>query len=62
MFTSGTSNGEAIGTLRGEPLYHASLSADEYRSLLTENGFVIRAHVAEDPECGARTVWLAQLS
>lgn len=62
MFTSGTSHGEAIGLLRGEPLYHASLSAEEYRSLLADNGFAVRAHVAEDPECDARTVWLVQLS
>lgn len=60
MFTSGTSHGEAIGNLRGEPLYHASLSTDEYRSLLADNGFTIRAHVTQDPQC-ARTVWLLQL-
>jgi hypothetical protein len=61
LFTSGPSHGEAIGSFRGEPLYHASLSADEYRALLGENGFVVQAHVAHNPECG-RTIWLAQLS
>lgn len=60
MFTSGTSDGEAIGSFRGEPLYHASLSPEEYRSLLSKNGFAVRAHVAEDPDCGGHTVWLAQ--
>jgi SAM-dependent methyltransferase len=62
LFTSGPSHGEVIGSLQGEALYHASLSADEYRSLLCDNGFVVRSHVVEDPDCERRTVWLAQLS
>ena len=32
MFNSGPAYGEAVGEYRGEPLYHASLNADEYRS------------------------------
>jgi SAM-dependent methyltransferase len=60
MFTSGTSHGEAIGSYRGEPLYHASLAPEEYRTLLKTNGFRVVAHIAEDPDCGGRTVWLAQ--
>jgi trans-aconitate methyltransferase len=61
MFTSGTSQGEAIGLLEGEPLYHASLDTAEYRSLLEEQGFRVVATVAEDQNCGGRAVWLAQL-
>jgi GNAT superfamily N-acetyltransferase len=34
MFTSGTWHGVAMGTYRGEPLYHASLDPGEYRELL----------------------------
>jgi SAM-dependent methyltransferase len=60
MFTSGTSHGEAIGSYRGEPLYHASLAPEEYRDLLKTNGFRVVAHIAEDPDCGGHTVWLAQ--
>ena len=59
MFTSGTSEGEAIGSYVDEPLYHASLSRAEYDRLLVTNGFVVRANVAEDPRCGRHTVWLA---
>jgi SAM-dependent methyltransferase len=59
MFTSGPSHGEAIGTLEGEPLYHASLDAGEYRALLDAHGFDIVRHVAEDPASGGHTVWLA---
>ena len=61
MFTSGPAHGEAIGNFAGEPLYHASLDAAEYRSLLDRNGFRVVSHVVEDPDCGGHTVWLAQL-
>jgi len=61
MFTSGNSHGEAIGTYKDEPLYHGSLDGAEYRAVLNENGFDVVAHVVEDPACGGRTVWLAQL-
>ena len=61
MFTSGPFYGEAIGTLAGEPLYHASLDPEEYRELLNKNGFDVVAHRAEDPDCGGLAIWLAQL-
>lgn len=60
MFTSGPAHGEAIGQFGGEPLYHASLDASEYRSLLGRNGFSVVSHVADDPDCGGHTIWLAQ--
>lgn len=59
MFTSGPAESEAIGSYRGEPLYHASLDPEEYERLLAANGFRVREYVAEDPECGEHTVWLA---
>ena len=60
LFTSGPAFGEAIGTLEGEPLYHASLDPGEYRLLLGGNGFDVVAHAAGDPDCGGHTVWLAR--
>ncbi|MCU4587682.1 class I SAM-dependent methyltransferase [Acinetobacter ursingii] len=60
MFTSGPSHGEAIGEMFGEPLYHASLDAEEYRALLAQYGFDIVKMVAEDAECTGHTVWLAK--
>ncbi|MGM4986153.1 class I SAM-dependent methyltransferase [Rhizobium sp. 11_C7_N12_5] len=60
LFTSGPAFGEVIGTLEGEPLYHASLDADEYRILLDRNGFDVVSHVAEDPDCSGHTVWLSR--
>jgi hypothetical protein len=58
MFTSGTSQGEAIGSYHGEPLYHASLEPAEYQRLLSATGFQERAHVEQDPDCWEHTVWL----
>lgn len=59
MFTSGPSEGQAIGSYCGEPLYHASLDPGEYEQLLMSNGFSVRGFRADDPECGKHTVWLA---
>lgn len=60
MFTSGPARGEAIGSYRGEPLYHASLDADEYEALLDAHGFEVLDHMSEDATCGGHTVWLAR--
>jgi SAM-dependent methyltransferase len=60
LFTTGTGHGEGIGSFQGESLYHASLSPEEYRTLLKSYGFKLLAHVVEDPSCGRHTVWLAQ--
>ncbi len=60
MFTSGPARGIAMGTLGGEPLFHASLAPEEYRTLLAATGFSVLRHVAEDPACGGHTVWLAR--
>ena len=60
LFTSGPAHGEAIGSFEGERLYHGSLDPAEYRALLAANGFAVVEHIAEDPDCGGHTVWLAQ--
>jgi SAM-dependent methyltransferase len=60
MFNSGPGHGEAIGSYRGDPLYHASLAASEYETLLTQSGFEVVEHVVKDPQAGGRTVWLAR--
>ena len=59
MFTSGRSDGEAIGEYCGEPLYHSSLEPQAYRDLLGAMGCAVRYYVADDPECGEHTVWVA---
>ena len=50
-----------VGSYHGEPLYHASLAPEEYRSLLDAHGFEVVAHKSDDPDCGGHTIWLAQL-
>jgi len=60
LFTSGPAEGEAIGRLQGDTLYHSSLGPDEYRALLGAHGFDVLFHVPEDAECGGRTVWLCR--
>ena len=60
LFTSGPMHGEAIGSLEGDPLYHASLAPAEYMHVLDTNRFDLVCHVSEDPMCGGHTVWLAQ--
>ncbi len=62
MFNSGPAFGEAIGSYRGDPLYHASLDPAEYRELLARHGFDLVEHRAEDPLAGGRTAWLARAS
>jgi SAM-dependent methyltransferase len=60
MFTSGPAAGEAIGTVEGRPVYHASLSPDDYRASLRAAGFVAVEFRAEDPDVGHRSIWLAR--
>ena len=59
MFSSGPANGEAVGELFGDALYHASLSADEYSELLNQYGFEEVMMITDDAECAGHTVWLA---
>ncbi|MGC2217372.1 MAG: SAM-dependent methyltransferase, partial [Pseudolabrys sp.] len=60
MFNAGPSHGEAVGSYRGDPLYHASLDPAEYAALLDGIGFDIVSPVVEDPHAGGTTVWLAR--
>ena len=62
MFTSGPEKGTAIGEVAGEPVYHASLSPDEYNDLLELHGFDVHHFVPEDPECCSHTIWLAKFT
>ncbi len=60
MFNSGPTQGEAIGSYRGDPLYHASLAPDEYRELIRRIGFRLVEHVANDARAGGRTAWICK--
>ena len=60
MFNAGPSRGEVVGSYRGDPLYHASLAPPEYEAALRRIKFEIVVHVAEDPNAGGRTAWIAR--
>ncbi len=60
MFTSGHIAGEAVGQVAAQPIYHASLAPDTYRTLLQNAGFTVLRYTPEDPSCGQHTVWLAR--
>jgi SAM-dependent methyltransferase len=60
MFNAGFGHGEAIGSYRGDPLYHASLDASEYEALLADFRFELIEHSINDPAKGGRIFWLAR--
>jgi hypothetical protein len=61
MFNRGPAYGEGVGEYRAAPLYHASLSPDEYTALLSGIGFEVIAHAVVDWNTGGgRTVWLGR--
>jgi len=59
LFTCGPQAGEVVGTVEGDPVYHASLSPQEYASILVAEGLRIEAFVPEDPTCDLHTICLA---
>jgi SAM-dependent methyltransferase len=60
MFNAGFSQGEAVGSYRGDPLYHASLDPLEYEAVLAGIGFELIEHSINDPARGGRIFWLAR--
>ena len=60
LFTTGPNASEEWSNNGGENLYHASLSQDEYSSLLKKHHFHVIKHKKEDPQCRGATVWLVQ--
>lgn len=55
MFSSGLSEGHAMGSWQCEPLYHGSLGPTEYQAELTGRGFCVESGVWADDG----SVWLA---
>ncbi len=62
LFNAGFSHGEALGSYRGDPLYHASLDPSEYEALLAAAGFELIEHSVGDPAKGGRIYWLARVT
>lgn len=60
LLTVGPQAGEVLGRVGEEPIYHASLSPEDYAALCRQAGCRAVTFVAEDPACGFRTLLLAQ--
>lgn len=60
MVTVGHENGEVTGTVAGQPVYHSSLSKDEYTQILESNKMEIILFNLQDSECGGLSVFLAK--
>jgi SAM-dependent methyltransferase len=60
MFTSGPRHGVAMGEWQGEPLYHASLAPEEYRSLLAASGFAVKSFEPGERVASGPSVWIAR--
>ncbi|KTD73590.1 methyltransferase [Legionella tucsonensis] len=60
LFTSGPEAGEVWSENGGYDLYHASLDAKEYETILHQSNFQVLLHNVRDPNCRGATVWLVQ--
>ncbi len=60
LVTVGPNDSEVTGTVNGAPVYHASLSPDEYAEHLSKAGLELVAFVAEDPKTDFHSVLLAR--
>lgn len=59
MLTVGHEEGEVLGVVEGEAVYHSSLAPDEYMDRLEALAFIDIEFVAEDPDCDMHSVLLA---
>ncbi|MDP3526739.1 MAG: class I SAM-dependent methyltransferase [Hoeflea sp.] len=60
MLTVGPEAGEVAGHVGDDPVYHASLSLEDYDAALASLGLRILEFVRQDPDCGCHTVLLAR--
>ena len=60
LLTVGPLAGEVTGIVDGATVYHSSLAPEEYRRILTSEGFADIEFKAEDPDCGGHSVILAK--
>ncbi|WP_425038177.1 class I SAM-dependent DNA methyltransferase [Primorskyibacter sp. S187A] len=60
LITVGPDAGEAMGSVGGAPVYHASLSPAEYATVLEQCGMRLTGFLAEDPETDRHSVLMAR--
>ena len=59
LLTVGHEAGEVLGQVEGHAVYHSSLSPSEYKAIVSKAGFSTVEHVAQDPNCGMRSLLFA---
>ena len=59
LLTVGPDEGEVLGRVGSEPVYHASLSPTAYAERLRDECLSIACFVPDDPDCGGHSVLLA---
>ncbi len=62
MLTVGYEDGEVLGHVGGEEVYHASFAYETYEALLNDLGLSVLRFVNDDPDCRGASVLLAQKS
>jgi len=62
LLTVGPHDGEVAGCVGDDPIYHASLSPNEYRDILSGLKVKIQDFAPEDPDCYGMTILLGQKS
>ncbi|RMF59190.1 MAG: class I SAM-dependent methyltransferase [Calditrichaeota bacterium] len=60
LLTVGNEFGETTGYVEGEPVYHSSLSPEEYKTILKTIGFKKIEIVLEDESCDFHSLLLAR--
>ena len=60
LLTVGPHAGEVAGCVGDDPIYHASLSFEEYSRILSRHGMQVKSYAPEDPTCYDMTPLLAQ--
>ena len=59
LLTVGDKEGEVLGQVEGEEVYHSSLDPLEYKRIFSSAGFSEVEYVAQDQQCGLRSILLA---
>lgn len=60
MITVGHEAGEVSGTVADRPVYHSSLSKEEYTQIITDAGLNVLSFKLQDPECHGFSVLIAE--
>lgn len=59
LLTVGDKEGEVLGQVEGEEVYHSSLDPLEYKRIFSSAGFSEVEYMAQDQQCGLRSILLA---